>query len=245
MHGDLAFSMGGLVALQRRSRRGSRSPGARGQRYALADGVQCQRWAAWPGVAPSKSASKYNMVTRDANHPFAHAWSATETYVRLRNGSEVHVPSLPESGLRLPEPGHADWKRILNQFYEEHNPNKLGHVETLRQFYEGHNPNKLGHVETLRRKYYMDEKALYEALLWKYVLCSSSSTANSRPASSRLGPNQVLDAHHCRICGRTGHWGNECPEIQPYQKQSQKQRCTACCAGAAPTGERASPASPA
>ena len=67
-HGDLAVALGGLVAMQensemggilrrpqRRSRRGSRSPGARGQRCALADGVECHRWTAWPGVAVAAS----------------------------------------------------------------------------------------------------------------------------------------------------------------------------------------------
>ena len=30
---------------------------------------------------------------------------------------------------------------------------------------------------------------------------------------SRCGPNSALPSEVCRICGESGHWGNECPNI--------------------------------
>ena len=54
----------------------------------------------------------------------------------------------------------------------------------------------------------------------------SKSSSSSRPAASRMGPNQSLATNQCRVCGRMGHWGNECPEIfyDDYQKKKKRQR---------------------
>ena len=53
---------------------------------------------------------------------------------------------------------------------------------------------------------------------------TSTSSSSSRPAASRMGPNQDLATNQCRVCGRMGHWGNECPEIFYDDYQEKKKR---------------------
>ena len=55
-------------------------------------------------------------------------------------------------------------------------------------------------------------------MLWKYFIRPHDELGELRPAASRLGPTVMLDRNQCRICGLSGHWGNECPELQQEQK---------------------------
>ena len=56
-------------------------------------------------------------------------------------------------------------------------------------------------------KFFMQEKALLDGLIWRYFLRPHDADGRQRIAASRLGPCIMLKCNQCRICGLTGHLG--------------------------------------
>ena len=73
--------------------------------------------------------------------------------------------------------------------------------QMIHALYTKYSPHQLKRFDEIMEKYAGKEKELYRALLDRH-----EGRAHSTSSNEDLGRNR------CRICGITGHWGNECPE---------------------------------
>ena len=158
---------------------------------------------------------KYDPVTRDRNNPFAH-----------------------------PEAGAAVWRTILWCLYNEYARDQLPRFETI---YEKHKGKEYAACVGMIFKYvpYADcAQAIVS--LDEYITLEENHVAvkeeladiepqerrapkrqkrAAQPAKSACS-NTELPKYVCRVYGKHGHWGNECPTLPqnaPWRKKSRKQ----------------------
>ena len=86
----------------------------------------------------------------------------------------------------FPEPGSSKWKAFLLPLYRRYSQGNVQRLDEILVKYRGR------------------EAEVYEQFQKMHVGSSKGSL-----------PNDQLDTSSCRICGQTGHWGNECPSRYP------------------------------
>ena len=84
--------------------------------------------------------------------------------------------------------------------------------QMIYALYNKYSPHQLPRFDDIMKKYEGKEKELYTAMLNMHEGCAKGSCDNAE-----LGRNV------CRICGRSGHWGNECPDRALKRKGPQGQ----------------------